>query len=82
MKDVHQQGGDSQEQRHAQEQPERREGQDGGEGMIEQVKDLGKPFGHKSTSVSGRPFTISILTLIHSLLRSVTSIYTTIEKSK
>ena len=53
MKYVHQQGGDSQEQRHTQEQPERREGQDGGEGMVEQVKDLGEPFVHSFTSFSG-----------------------------
>jgi len=52
MKDVHQQGGDSQEQQHAQKQPEGREGQGGGEGMVKQVKDLGEPFGHKSTSFS------------------------------
>lgn len=54
MKYVHQQGGDGQEQQHAQEQAERREIQGGGEGMVKQVNDPGKPFGHSFTSFSDR----------------------------
>lgn len=54
MKYIHQQGTDGEEQQHAQEQAQRREGQGSGEGMIEQVKDLGEPFGHIFTSFSDR----------------------------
>lgn len=54
MKYVHQQGGNGQEQQHAQKQAERRKGQGGGKGMVKQVNDLGEPFSHIFTSFSGR----------------------------
>lgn len=54
MKYVHQKGDDGQEQQHAQKEPERRKAQGGGQGMIEQVNDLGKPIHHKITSFEDR----------------------------